>query len=643
MVIGDAMVSGALTLMSQGWVCCRSGLPQARFLSKSPTMAKRETLRSSTASGAVMPDLPPDLQADFGAQPLQLGAASQTAGDSGSKAALKRLRMATAEITQKAVQLHLNRSLALMRTEDYAEAGLVAIKALEQDERSGLAWYLLAISREKTGDLGNSLKCYESALLLLPDPEMVAADLGRLAYRLNLKDIAGELFKRHLAKDPTSTEVANNLACVLRDTHRYGEAVDVLKPAIGQSPNDPLLWNTLGTVLSEQGDVETSITFFEEALRNDPHFAKARYNLGNSKLIMGDVKGALQDCETALGGKITAEEAAMMRLARSTILLCDGQVSEGWEAYEVRLDPDFADVTHFMIDRPKWGLDSNIKGKRLLIMGEQGLGDEVMFANLLPDILADLGPDGRLFIALEKRLVPLFAGSFPQAEVGPHATYRVGHHVVRGAPFVAERTDIDLWVPLASLLRKYRRNVADFPNRKHFLTPDPARVAHWQEVLKGAPAGPKVGILWKSLRMEGARLRSFSPFEQWAAVLTTPGVSFINMQYGDCAEEIAAAKALYGIEIWQPPQIDLKDDLADVGALACALDLTIGFANATTNIAAACGAPVWMISSPGAWPQLGTKVMPWYPQVRVFTPSSFQQWHPLMQAISQTLRDAYQV
>ena len=92
--------------------------------------------------------------------------------------------------------------------------------------------------------------------------------------------------------------------------------------------------------------------------------------------------------------------------------------------------------------------------------------------------------------------------------------------------------------------------------------------------------------------MDGSRLRSFSPFEQWRAVLETPGITFVNMQYGETEAEIAQAKTEYGIDIWQPPGINLKDDLADVGALACALDLTLGFSNATTNIAAACGAPV---------------------------------------------------
>jgi ADP-heptose:LPS heptosyltransferase len=189
------------------------------------------------------------------------------------------------------------------------------------------------------------------------------------------------------------------------------------------------------------------------------------------------------------------------------------------------------------------------------------------------------------------------------------------------------------------LLRKYRRSVEAYPKRSNFLTADPARVAYWTEQLKSAPPGPKVGILWKSLRMDGARLRSFSPFEQWRAVLETPGVTFVNMQYGETAAEIAEAKEKYGIDIWQPPGINLKDDLADVAALSCALDLTIGFSNATTNIAAACGAPVWIFSIPGTWTRLGTDALPWYPQVRVFTPIAFREWAPVMERVATALRE----
>jgi len=140
-------------------------------------------------------------------------------------------------------------------------------------------------------------------------------------------------------------------------------------------------------------------------------------------------------------------------------------------------------------------------------------------------------------------------------------------------------------------------------------------------------------------RDAGARLREFSPFQHWRPVLETPGVSFVNLQYGECAAELDQARQTMGIEIWQPPGIDLKNDLDDVAALTCALDLVIAPANATSNIAAACGAPTWFISTPVGWPRLGGDRYPWYPSARVFAPDRFGQWEAVMRQAADALRD----
>ena len=117
-------------------------------------------------------------------------------------------------------------------------------------------------------------------------------------------------------------------------------------------------------------------------------------------------------------------------------------------------------------------------------------------------------------------------------------------------------------------------------------------------------------------------------------MLETRGATIVNLQYGDCAAELVQAREALGLEIWQPPGIDLKNDLDDVAALSCALDLTIGPANATTNIAAACGADVWLISTPSAWPRLGTDAYPWYSQMRVFTPHKVGAWAETMAEVA---------
>ena len=584
----------------------------------------------------------------LGASTAVLGAASDPApvvvprladgemGDAASNAALARLNLAVGELKARSTIPFLRRAIDFIAAENPQAAAEAALKALEIDERSGIGWHLLAIAREKAGDFRSSIQCYESALALTPDQTTIAGDLGRLAFRLNMKPIAAQLFAHYCAANPTCAMGASNLACALRDLHDYSGAIQVLKSAIDVNPDSSSLWNTLGTVLSEQGDPKSALTFFDEALRCDPAFAKARYNRANTLLGLGDPETALAECEQAMTGAETPSDLAMMKLARSSMLFCLGRIGEGWDAYQVRLDKDFAGVTNIMVDRPRWNPDSELAGKRLLVVGEQGLGDEVSFATVIPDVLEALGPDGHLTLALEPRLIPLYQRSFPGATIGGHSTLLVDGHTIRGVPFVKDPSVIDLWAPLADLPRRFRRTIEDYPARGGYLTADPTRVEHWRGVLAELP-GPKVGILWKSLKLDGARLRQFSPFERWRPVLETKGVSFVNMQYGECEAELAQARETLGLDIWTPPGINLKNDLDDVAALSCALDLTIGPANATTNIAAACGGVTWMVSTPGAWSLLGADWHPWYPQVRIFASDRFNHWAPVMRDVADAL------
>jgi tetratricopeptide (TPR) repeat protein len=573
----------------------------------------------------------------LGAAAAGPGGSSELLGRTGSEPTLGRLNQALGELKLLAVRPYLQRAIDALRGEEAQAAAEAALKALEQDERCGHAWWLLGIARDKAGDLITALKCYEAAIQLLPEQDDLANDLGRLAFRLGMKPLAEQLFARFLQAQPDSVDAANNLACALRDQFRHAEAIELLRSAIQAHPTEAMLWNTLGTVLSEQGEFETSVIFFTEALRCDEGLFRARYNRGNARLSLGDFQGALEDYDLSIEQVELPEERAMMLLARSTLLLNLGRIGEGWDVYEARFDPAFSDLTQFVVDRPRWEPSDELGGRALLVIGEQGLGDEVLFANLLPDVIEALGPDGQLSLAVERRLVSLFQRSFPEAVVGAHTTAKVDMRTYRAAPFVTDPDSIDLWTPFGSLLRRFRRSVEAYPDRIQFLKADPERVAHWRDVLSGLGPGPKVGLLWKSLKIDTARARFYSPFEAWTPVLETPGARFVNLQYGDCSEEIAQARAELGVEIFEPPEIDLKEDLDDVAALCCAMDLVVGPANATSNIAAACGVETWLISTPGAWPKLGTRRYPWYPSVRVFDPPGYNQWEPVMAEVADAL------
>ncbi len=551
---------------------------------------------------------------------------------------LEKLTRALAELKAQAILPLLSAAMQALNGGHIEEALKLTGQVLEVDPGCGLAWHVVALCRERAGDLNAALSAYETALKLDPKDADLANDLGRLAMQMGLYEVAEQLFRHFVAERPQAVDGPNNLACALRDQLRYGDALAVLRPAILANPSSALLWNTLGATVAEQGATDESVIFFDEALRLDPSFAKARYNRANVRLSLGEATSALEDCDTALeSSAISESERAMMNFARATMLVASGRLGEGWDAYQARLEPRHVDVTHFAVDQPAWTPDAPLAGRSLLVFGEQGLGDEVLFANVISDLLEALGPDGHLTLAVERRLVPLFSRSFPEAEVGPHATYRVEHQSVRTAPFTRD-AHFDLWAPMASLLQRFRRRVDDFPDRPAFLQANPAQVAYWREALADLGPGLKVGLLWKSLTVSSQRARFYSPFAEWAPVLATPGVRFVKLQYGDCSTELAHAREGLGVEIWTPPGPDLKQDLDEVAALASALDLVVGPANATINLAAACGTPSWFVCPPGGWPMLGTGRYPWYPKARVFSPPGFNVWAPVMAELAEALR-----
>jgi len=600
---------------------------------------------------ALAPEPTPEIT-DAGDAHAVIPQATGVSGDAASPAAISRLAKALAgdrtsiKAQRKAIET-LKASLAAVRAGDYAGGARRALQVLQIDERNGLAWHVLAICREKAGHLAHALTAYEQALKLNPTDANIAHDLGRLAQRLGHLEIAEKLMLKFLAAEPGHVEGTNNLACVLRDQKRYAEAIDVLRDLIAIEPEQPTLWNTLGTVLTDQGQMAPSLTFFEEALRLDPGFAKARYNRANARQPLGDPQGALEDLEAALPGAETPYEAAMMNMARAMTLMGMGRLKEGFEAYEIRLDPEMPEAVHFVVDAPRWDpATQSLAGKRVLVIGEQGIADEMVFGGCIPDLIEAVGPEGKVFIAVEGRLVDLFQRSFPMAMVGMHKAVRLDGRLTRYVPFMEEVGETpgtegggkaDVWVPMASLCAVYRQTISDFPDRDGYLVPDSEKVAHWKAELENLGPGFKVGLHWKSSILTGVRARYFSNFERWAPVLTAPGCVMVNLQCGDVSDDLAAAEAA-GARIWTPP-FDLKNDLDDLIALSSALDLVIGPGIAGTNMAAATGARTWLIHAPDDWHLLATDRYPFYPRVRTFATGGFDGWPRAIEAVRMALAE----
>lgn len=568
----------------------------------------------------------------------QAPAALPFAGSKGDAQASARAidRLGSAMDSMKSVVLRdkLGRAIAALRADKIDEAAKLVLEFLQEEPENVVGLRVLANTRERIGDFPNAFLAYQFAYNLDPKAEGIVSDLGRIAYFMNHLTEAEGLFRAQLEMHPDDIETLNNLACALRDQLRLDEALETLRAGVNSHPESELLWNNLGTVMSTMGDPDRALVFFDEAVRLSPEYAKAIYNRANLKVLINDLDGAIVDAQEALRLTRLPTDEAMMRLSLSLLLLAAGRIEEGWEAYEARRSPQFADYTYYPIERPLWTPNDPLEGKTLLLIGEQGLGDEIMFASMIPDILKAIGPKGRLILALEPRLHGLFQRAFPEVEIGAYATGRLGYRTLRVAPFLEGRWDeLDYWAPLGAPLRKFRSRLEQFPKSDRFLTADPARVAYWRGELAKLGSAPKIGVLWKSLYNDAARSKYFAAFDMWAPVLTLKDVVLVNLQYGDCQKELEAAAAA-GIRMWTPPEIDLKNDLDDLAALTVALDLIVGPSNATTNIAAACGGAVTLVCMPGAWPQLGTPGWPWYPRLTVHTAEKCGVWDSAIEALA---------
>jgi tetratricopeptide (TPR) repeat protein len=534
----------------------------------------------------------------------------------------------------------MRRAVDADKRKDFAQAAQLAAEAAAADPENGQAWRLVGICQEKLGDYAAALQAYERALSLAPDQAGLTRDLARLASLMRLPELAEKFLLRALQQDPDSVEIVNDLAHVYCEQCRFPEAIELLRAGITARPDAALLWNMLGCVLFEAGESAQSLVFFDEAIRLKRDMHTAFFNRANARKTTADLRGALEDCERAIAlGADSRAQDAMYRYSRSTLLLSAGEVGAGWDAYAVRNEAAYADYVHHALAGPAWAPGEPLAGRRVLVVGEQGLGDEVLFANLLGDVAAEIGEAGRMLVAVEPRLVSLFQRSFETAEVVAHDTRRVEGRMVREAPAFADGA-YDVWARIGDFLGRYRRELAAFPARPTgFLKADPARIAHWRGVLAETGPGPKVGVIWRSLVMTSQRQKFYPPLPLWAPVFGAPGVTFVNLQVGECADELRAIAEASGAQVRTLPGLDLRLDLDELAALSHALDLVVGPATATTNIAAAVGAPTWFVSTPDAWTRLGAAgASPWYPQARVFSGAQSFDWPKVMADVGEALR-----
>ncbi|CAK0772593.1 protein O-GlcNAc transferase [Gammaproteobacteria bacterium] len=497
------------------------------------------------------------------------------------------------------------------------------------------AHYNLANVLYQQGQSAASLVEYRAALALRPDYAEAHNNLGRTLQEMGQWAEAEETLNRALTLAPELPEAHHNLGTLRHNQDRLEEAVACYQHALALRPTFASALYNLANVLRELGRVDDAEPYARRAVALAPHDSKAAIILGDVLQDQDRFSEALSCYHRALppSNEPTTDYTEAQR-NRAFCLLAAGDLTQGWTAYAARRSL----LPPLPLAGPEWSGNDALTGKTVLVLAEQGLGDELLFASCLPNLIAIAG---HCVVECAPRLVSLYARSFPTATVQPSGTFlpspAEGGTEGEG-PLQCPTPDFQ--VRIGDLPRYLRPTLDRFPDTRGYLIPDPVRVTAWRERLTALGTGFKVGITWRSGLLKAARRRHYTELNQWTPVLSVPGVTFVNLQYDDCAAELSTVRKRYGVEIHTFPGLNLKDDLEEAAALSSALDLVIGVGNAATELAATLGLSVWRLEACGrSWTSLGTAAMPWHPAVRLFKQPRWGDWGSVFATLATQLSE----
>lgn len=508
----------------------------------------------------------------------------------------------------------LARAATMVDRQQFAAAEEIAVQIVRRLPDCAAALALLGIVARKTQRAKQAVEWLRRASACRPDDASIRCELGRALADCRRLDEAALEFLRAIELNPSDAGACLNLGAVLGQLDQPETALEWCRRAVELAPNDAVAQFNRGNMARSLGMLEEATAALEAAVRLVPDFAAAHWNCGYCYLLAGDFE-------------------------------------RGWREHEWRAAAGEVAIDHY--PQPRWAGES-LEGRTILVHGEQGIGDEILFGSCLPELMLRAG---HCVIVCDPRLAPLFRRSFPRATV--HGFTRrqdrqgmplAEQEKVSGTKFTrglsrSATGSVNLVpdtfsIPIGSLPFYLRPTRESFPLRNQFLTADATRVAEWKNRFAAIGPGLKIGISWRAGGQPGERRMRTTSLEMWRPLLSLPGAKFINLQYGDCVEDLAAVRRETGVEIHDWADADPLVDMDAFAAKVAAVDLVVSVDNSTVHLSGALGVPTWVLLPmvPGWRWGIADSRSVWYPSLRLFRQARRGEWEAVFEEVRGLLR-----
>lgn len=475
---------------------------------------------------------------------------------------------------------------------------------------------------------------------------------------------ATHAIEAHLKTSPYDAQAWTQRALVLILTGKDELALDAANIALKIDINNADAWSMQGNAYMQLGFFEKALTSYEHGVIKYPQSAIAHYNKGNAMRRLGRLDAAIQCIEksleldphytnalTVMGSLQQAKgnfnaaldffnaaikmnpNAADAHYNRGLLHLATENFLAGWQDYEWRLlwDTAIRQGQSRSVDRlaPDWhGEPTN---GAILVLPEQGLGDQIFYGGMLGDLQQQApGPT----VCLVPRLLPLFARSFPSLHFVSPDQINNNRDAYAGK-FAAQ-------IHLASLGQFFRTAPNNFQHVvSGYLKADHNLVQKFRNRLK-RDKKLVCGISWLSKNHEFGSSKSLT-LNALKPLIAMNEIEFINLQYGNTADEVASLYDQTGLSILNLDGVDNFHDIDSLAAVISACDIVVTVSNTTAHLAAALGKPVLVMlpNSPSLfwyW-HLNRTDSPWYPSAVLLRQSTPGDWRDVIETAQIALHE----
>ena len=537
-----------------------------------------------------------------------LGTAYLVGGD--PAAAERELRRAIAAGGTRSL-LRMRLGMALAGLERLEEAEALLRTAQQQDPQDADIGINLGNVLASRGFPDAALEQYSKVLDATPGHAQALYNIGTLHRAAGRDEEAITAYLQALAIAPDHIEALINLGTLRERQGDDAEAERLYRKVLALNPDHAIAYSNLSSALRAQGRIDEAEQCCRRALEIRPDFADAMVNLAGLHGERGQLDAARRGYYRAWQ---MAPADTELRVWCGTLGLSLGEFAESWPHYQARASrPHVLRVVGALDEQ----LPDDINGATILLVGEQGIGDELFFlryAGLLKVRKAKLFCVGDHKIrALLDRTV-LFDALYAHGETLPQRdlTFAVGDlPQILGC---ATPADAAMMAPLR-------------------LLPLPARIESMRGYLEQVGPPPYLALTWRAgtpmAEQRNWRIKVLSkevPLDVLAAAVQGFRGSILSLQRNPDAGETEHFAALLGAPVHDASA--LNAELEDMLALLGLLDEYVGVSNANMHLLAGLGGRARvLVPNPAEWRWMASgRVSPWFPRFTVYRQAGDRTW-----------------